>query len=329
MRAREESVGVIESPSERSARMTLFADLASNRPMIAIAPVTALRQYVMPRALFEERSFTLAKGDEPGFDDLQERLYELGYHRADVVSAAGEFAVRGGILDVWTATEDCPSRLDFFGDEIESLRTFDLGTQRSTGRSREPARRAVERNPRDEAYRDRVSERLTGTPATISAARAFIAGGADLPEAWLSLAFDERETLLDYFSPDGLVVLEEPAMLATIERGLEEERSREEEVLLAAVESGELSVDEDAVGEALLATSSPRIRRSRRSRPRSRRGARSSSRAPSKARVRRGCRRSSNRSSSKRVPSSTSTVSSRCFSIRCASGSTAARRSRS
>ena len=253
VRAREESVGVIESPSERSARMTLFADLAADRPIIAIAPVAALRQYVMPRALFEAQSFALSKGDEPGFDDLQERLYSLGYHRTDVVSAAGEFSVRGGILDVWTANEDTPSRLDFFGDEIESLRSFDLATQRSTGELQTLRVGPWSEIPRDDVYRDRIAERIEGSPATISAARAYIASGAELPEAWLSLAFDERETLLDYFSPEGLVVLEEPAMLATIERGLEEERSREEKVLLAAVESGELSVDEDAVGEALLA----------------------------------------------------------------------------
>jgi transcription-repair coupling factor (superfamily II helicase) len=253
VRAREESVGVIESPSERSARMTLFADLAAARPMIAIAPVAALRQYVMPRALFLERSFTLSKGDEPGFDALQTRLYELGYHRTDVVAAAGEFSVRGGILDVWAATEDAPSRLDFFGDEIESLRTFDLGTQRSTGDLQTLHVVPWSEIPRDASYRERIAERITGTPATISAARAYLASGADLPESWLSLAFDERETLLDYLAPDGLVVLEEPAMLATVERGLDDERSREERVLLAAVESGELSVDEDAVGEALLA----------------------------------------------------------------------------
>jgi transcription-repair coupling factor (superfamily II helicase) len=253
VRPREESVGVIESPSERSARMTLFADLAAGKPLIAIAPVAALRQYVMPRALFAHSSFSVAKGDEPGFEAIQRRLFTLGYHRTDVVAAAGEFAVRGGIVDVWAATADAPSRLDFFGDEIESLRTFDLGTQRSTGDLDTLTIVPWSEIPRDEVYRERVEARVTGTPATISAARAYLASGADLPEAWLSLAFDERETLLDYLSPEAVVVLEEPAMLATIERGLEDERSREERVLLAAVESGELSVDEDAVGEALLA----------------------------------------------------------------------------
>jgi len=253
VRPREESIGVIESPSERSARMTLLADLAAERASIFVAPVAALRQFVIPKKLFAALSFSLEAGAAVGFEALQTRLYSLGYHRADVVAAAGEFAVRGGIVDVWSATADAPARVEFFGDEIESMRTFDLATQRST--------EAIERLelvpwsevPRDDAYRDRVLARMAGSAATVSAARAYVASGADLPEAWLSLAYDERETLLDHLSANALVVLEEPSMLATVERGLDEERSREENVLLAAVESGELGVDEDAVGEALLA----------------------------------------------------------------------------
>ncbi len=253
VRPREESVGVIESPSERSARMTLLADLASARTAIFVAPVAALRQFVMPHAAFVEATFSLAAGDEFGFDELQERLYLLGYHRTDIVAAAGEYAVRGGIVDVWAATADLPARVEFFGDEIESIRSFDLGSQRSTETLERLAIAPWSEVGRDELHRSRVLDRITGSPAAISAARAYVASGADIPEAWLSLAYDRDETLLDYLSEHALVVLEEPAMLATIERALDDEHSREENVLLAAVESGELSVDEDAVGEALLA----------------------------------------------------------------------------
>ncbi|MBC5810618.1 MAG: hypothetical protein GIW95_07180, partial [Candidatus Eremiobacteraeota bacterium] len=253
VRPREESVGVIESPSERSARMALLGDLCAGKPLVAIVPVAALRQYVLPPETFAAATLTLQAGAEPGFDDLQETLYRLGYHRSDVVSAAGEFAVRGGIVDVWAPSSATPVRIEFFGDEIESIREFDLASQRSV-----ETRETLSIEPwseifRDEALRARIVSRLEGSPGAVAAARAYLASGADIPEAWLPLAYDERRTLLDYFSDDALVVLEEPAMLATVERGLDEERSREEQVLLAAVESGELSVDDDAVGEALLA----------------------------------------------------------------------------
>ena len=100
VRARDEAVGALDSPSERSARMTLLADLCEGRSQIVVAPVAALRQYVMPPERFRAETLTLTAGGEPGWDALQARLYRLGYNRVDVVSAAGEFAVRGGILDV-------------------------------------------------------------------------------------------------------------------------------------------------------------------------------------------------------------------------------------
>ncbi len=253
LRAREETLGAIESPSERSARMTLLADLCARKPYLIVAPVAALRQYVIPRSAFEDATFTLRTGEAPGWDATHERLYRLGYARVDVVSAAGEYAVRGGILDVFPATADAPVRVEFFGDEVESLRPFELQSQRSSGETD-----AVTIAPwlevlRDPALRENVLVRATGATNAISALRAYLAGGADVPEPWLSLAYDERATVLDYLHDDALVVLEEPGMLETVERGLEEERTRGAQALMAGVESGELDVRDDEVGEALLA----------------------------------------------------------------------------
>ncbi|HEV8019783.1 MAG TPA: transcription-repair coupling factor [Candidatus Lustribacter sp.] len=253
VRARDEAVGALDSPSERSARMTLLADLCASRPQIVVAPVAALRQYVMPCDIFRAETLTLNAGDEPGWDALQRRLYRLGYTRVDVVSAAGEFAVRGGILDVFAATAERPVRLEFFGDVLESLRPFEIASQRSD--------ETVERITivpwleilREDALRANVLARVTAEPNVLSAVRAFLAGGNDVPEPWIGLAYDERATLLDYLDARAVVVLEEPGMLATIDRGLEDERSRATHVLLAGVESGELDVREDEVGEALVA----------------------------------------------------------------------------
>ncbi|HMD02383.1 MAG TPA: hypothetical protein VKG44_05400, partial [Candidatus Baltobacteraceae bacterium] len=253
LRPREESVGIIESPSERSARMTLLADLAAGEPLLVVAPLAALRQYVIPLAVFRALAFELRPGETFGFEHLPETLYRLGYHRTDVVSAAGEFAVRGGIVDVWTASGASPARVEFFGDEIETIRSFDLASQLSNENLERLAIVPWSEIPREAVRRERVLAGVAGRGAVVSAARSYVASGAEIPEAWLSLAYDERESLVDYLAPDALIVLEEPSMLTRVERGLEDERSREEQTLLAAVESGELSVDEDAVGEALLA----------------------------------------------------------------------------
>jgi transcription-repair coupling factor (superfamily II helicase) len=253
LRPRDETLGAIESPSERSARMTLLADLCARRPQVIVAPVNALRQYVVPRAVFEEAAFTLRVGASADWEATLAALYRLGYARVDVVSAAGEFAVRGGILDVFPASADAPVRIEFFGDEIESVRPFELQSQRSTG-----ALEAVLITPwlevlRDEALRANVLARLQGEAGVVSAARAYLAGGADVPEPWLSMAYDERTTIVDYLDPHAVIVLEEPGMLETVERGLDEERGRGAQALMAGVDSGELDVRDDEVGEALLA----------------------------------------------------------------------------
>ncbi|HXP92222.1 MAG TPA: transcription-repair coupling factor [Candidatus Binatia bacterium] len=263
LRSRDETIGALESPSERSARMTLLADLAARATQIVVAPVAAVRQYLVPRAIFEAATFTLERGQEPGFDALQARLFRLGYHRSDVVAAAGEYAVRGGIVDVFPATAPAPVRLEFFGDALESMRSFELQSQRSTDDLDAVTIAPWSEIGRDETLRRRISERAQGEPNVLRAMRDYLESGAEIPEAWLPLAYDEPATIFDYLDQRALVVLEEPSMLATVDRSLDEERTREEHVLLAGVESGELEVEDDDVGEALLAEVSapyPRLR---------------------------------------------------------------------
>ena len=132
LRSRDEALGAIESPSERSARVTLLEDLSDGAARIVLAPVAAARQHLMPREEFQRGRFVLRAGDEPGWERLQQRLYDLGYARCDVVSAVGEYAVRGGIIDLFAATAETPARIEFFGDQIESMRAFAIESQRSS-----------------------------------------------------------------------------------------------------------------------------------------------------------------------------------------------------
>ena len=253
LRSRDEAIGAIESPSERSARMTLLADLAREAPRIVFAPIAAARQYLMPRSTFDELCFRLRAGDEAGWEATQERLYRLGYTRSDVVSAAGEYAVRGGIIDVFPASADAPMRVEFFGDAVESIRRFNLESQRSDETVDAVAIVPWSEIPREERYRTRILERFDGPDVARRELEAFLSVQGDVPETWLPLAFERHATIFDYLPANALVVLDEPAMIATIAAAIDQERTRGQQVLLADVESGELAVDESHVGEALLA----------------------------------------------------------------------------
>ncbi|HEX2436639.1 MAG TPA: CarD family transcriptional regulator, partial [Solirubrobacterales bacterium] len=99
---------------------------------VVVASAVALAEAV-PDASLRPAGFALGPGDQVDLDEVAARLVEAGYERVDQVAERGQFAVRGGILDVFGATEDRAARAELFGDEIESVRWFSTFTQRSLG----------------------------------------------------------------------------------------------------------------------------------------------------------------------------------------------------
>ncbi|MDR1101522.1 MAG: transcription-repair coupling factor [Clostridiales bacterium] len=110
-------------------RLRVMNEAVTNPNQIFILPVEAAIQSVMPRSLFADDSLILKKGHTYELDFLVDRFVNLGYVREHVVEGEGQFSVRGGILDFSSVSGNF--RVDFFGDEIENIRTFDIGTQRS------------------------------------------------------------------------------------------------------------------------------------------------------------------------------------------------------
>lgn len=103
----------------------------SRKAQILVTTEEALQQKTIPRDRFRDLSLALKIGQEYSLEQLQRRLVRLGYRREEMVASRGEFAVRGDIIDIFPSTEEVPFRCEFFGDELESLRRFDLYTQRS------------------------------------------------------------------------------------------------------------------------------------------------------------------------------------------------------
>ncbi len=114
----------------RRARAVETIRAGKERSVVIVEAATLLEGVVAPIEGCES-SLELRVGTEQDWEQLGRRLVALGYTRVDQVEEAGEFAVRGGIVDVFPATERYPVRVEFWGDEIESLRSFSVFTQRS------------------------------------------------------------------------------------------------------------------------------------------------------------------------------------------------------
>ena len=113
------------------ARARALAELGADRAPALVTTLQALAQPVPSPAVFEAAALTLAQGEERALPTLHEFLAAAGYARVGAVESPGQFAPRGGLLDVWSWDAREPVRLDFFGDEIESIRRLDPQTQRS------------------------------------------------------------------------------------------------------------------------------------------------------------------------------------------------------
>ena len=116
---------------ERSRLAALHQMAAGNAPIV-VATVDALLARTMPPHRLAELSVTLETGGRADLKELCDRLLQAGYSRCDQVEGVGQFALRGGILDVFSPLMEKPVRCEFFDDEIDSLGAFDPGTQRRT-----------------------------------------------------------------------------------------------------------------------------------------------------------------------------------------------------
>ncbi|MCL1981749.1 MAG: transcription-repair coupling factor, partial [Clostridiales bacterium] len=105
--------------------------LAGGEECIVCAPVSAAVKKNPPRKVFKINSIKLHQGGEVDVEELKRGLVRIGYERAQLVEAKGEFSVRGGIVDVFTPDADNPYRIELFGAEVDSIREFDADTQRS------------------------------------------------------------------------------------------------------------------------------------------------------------------------------------------------------
>ncbi len=191
-----------EIVSERVATLTRLLEPGS-RPRIVLTTVNALVQRTPPRAAFAGSTMVLKKGGRVQPEALTRFLEANGYGRTGTVMEPGEYAVRGGLIDLFPSGEPEPVRIDLFGDEIEGLRRFDPETQRSGGGLDELWLRPVGEVFLDEASINRFRagyRELFGAAAADDPLYVSISAGHRHPgmEHWAGLFHEQMETLPDY-----------------------------------------------------------------------------------------------------------------------------------
>lgn len=115
----------------RWARLNVIKEILSNKKNIIVTSIDAFAVRYTPKELFKTHTISINVGNEVDFKELSKILVEAGYDRVDIVEGKGEFSLRGGLLDVFPTNSIYPYRIELFGDEIDSIRTFNTESQRS------------------------------------------------------------------------------------------------------------------------------------------------------------------------------------------------------
>jgi transcription-repair coupling factor (superfamily II helicase) len=217
-------------PEIQESRAATLWKIATGTARLVIAPVEAACMKLFARDFYKALALHLKTGEEYMPDMLVEHLLSVGYTRVDVVEMPGQITLRGGIIDVYSPEMDRPVRIDFFGDEIESIRKFDPETQRSSSPLDEALLLPLIEIPVTEKVLAAINARLTRSglagaaieggeePVELQTHIATRTGEATIFPGWEFFAplAGATHTLLDLLTASGpmpRVFIEEPAMV--------------------------------------------------------------------------------------------------------------------
>ncbi len=209
-------------PDVQEQRATALWKLATGAVDILIAPVESAALKLFDLEYYAGLAVTLKRGEEVDIETLTAHLASVGYTQMDIVEMPGQFTRRGGILDVYSPEADRPVRIEFFGDEIETIRKFEPETQRSQSGLDETELLPLTETPLTERLLAAVNARLSRQRVEIKngveneemAAEAAAAGGVSVFPGWeFFAAVAGTEQSLLKLVPRSVLIVDEPAMV--------------------------------------------------------------------------------------------------------------------
>ena len=198
-------------------RLNIYTKLYNNESCIILTTVEALMQRTISKNLLFSNALQLEVGMSLLMEELTSRLVALGYERTDMVEGRGNFCVRGGIVDVFPLTTLNPIRIEFWGDEIDSIRVFDVESQRTIEAIKDisifPAEEFLVDTSKLEDIGSKILEKYPNAISDVET----IKNGNYLSklDKYFEFFYDETSSLLDYVSKDTLVFVDEPARIVS------------------------------------------------------------------------------------------------------------------
>ncbi len=213
-----------------SDRLATLYQMTQRAFDVVLVPVTTALYRLAPAHYLAGRTFFLKQGDTLDLERFRAQLSLAGYSSVTQVVAPGEYCVRGGLIDLFPMGSALPYRIDLMDREIETLRTFDVDTQRTVYKVNEirllPGREFPLDDEARAAFRRRFRERFEGDPSKREIYKAIGRGGVPAGiEYYLPLFFEATATLADYLPPEALVCLH-GAVGEAIERFWQDTHSR-------------------------------------------------------------------------------------------------------
>ncbi len=199
-------------PDLISERLATLYQISQNQSDVIIVPMATALLRLPPVAFLSAHTFMLKKGQQLDLEALRNQCAHAGYHHVSQVMSPGEFSVRGGLVDLFPMGSVLPYRIDLFDAEIETIRTFDIDTQRSLYPVPEIRLLPAREFPLDEAgiakFRSQFREQFEGDPQRAKIYKDVSKGTASGSIEWyLPLFFDQTATIFDYLPKQSVMCL--------------------------------------------------------------------------------------------------------------------------